>query len=97
LRGGAARARLALAGAPEHELGATVAVLLGAWEAAGRAGAPDWRPWMEQLFPGECPERMTWDRCRRAAVRLWDTIEGGGARTAWDVPAPDASAFAEDL
>lgn len=98
LRGGAERARLALAGAPEHELGATVAVLLGAWAAAGQADAPDWRPAMAHYFPGVCPDDFTWDRCRRAAVRLWDTIEGGGARTAWMVedPVPDARSFAED-
>ena len=98
LRPGPERMRLAFAGAPEHELASTVAVLLGAWVEAGKPEAPDWRLAMARWFPGECPEHMEWDRCRRAAVRMWDTMEGGGTRTAWDVPGPvqDARAFAED-
>jgi len=80
------RAGLALAGAPEHELAACVALLVGAW--ADPADGPDFRAAMKRLFPGECPARLDWDRCRRAAVLLWDTLESGGARTAWDAPAP---------
>jgi hypothetical protein len=98
LREGPARLRLALAGAPEHELASTIAVLVDAWAGPGVAGAQDWRPVMQQRFPGECPESLEWDRCRQAAVRLWDTLDSGGARVAWEVPdpMPGARAFAEE-
>ena len=96
LRRGTARLGLALAGAPEHELAACIALLIGAW--ADPAEAPDFRPRIARLFPGEPPDRLDWDRCRRAAVLLWDTMESGGARTAWDVPDPaqGARAHAEE-
>jgi hypothetical protein len=96
LRPGAARLGLALQGAPEHELAACVALLIGAW--TDPAETPDFRPAVARLFPGEAPDRLDWDRCRRAAVLLWDTMESGGARTAWDVPDPaaDARVHAED-
>ena len=98
LREGPARFRLALAGAPEHQLASTIAVLLEAWAEAGSSGVPDWRPVMERSFPGACPERLDWDRCRQAAVRLWDTLDSGGARVAWDVPdpMPGERTFAEE-
>ena len=75
---------------PEHELAACVALLLGAW--TDPAGAADFRPAMARLFPGVPPDRLDWDRCRRAAVLLWDTMESGGTRTAWDVPDPSGGA-----
>lgn len=102
LRPGVARLGLALRGAPEHELASTIAVLLDAWVDVGvdveEPRVADWRPWMKRLFPGACPERMEWDRCRQAAVRLWDTMQSGGVRTAWEIddPAPVAHAFAEE-
>ncbi len=98
LRSGPARLRLALGGTPEHELASVVAVLLGGWAFAGTPGAPDWRPAMEQRFPGECPDHLDWDRCRQAAVRLWDTLENGGARTAWEIsdPLPGARSHVEE-
>ncbi|MEP7028802.1 MAG: nucleotidyltransferase domain-containing protein [Candidatus Eisenbacteria bacterium] len=98
LRSGPARLRLALGGTPEHELASVVAVLLGGWALAGTPGAADWRPAMEQRFPGECPDHLDWDRCRQAAVRLWDTLESGGARTAWEIsdPLPGARAHVEE-
>jgi hypothetical protein len=89
LRPGAARVGLALEGAPEHELAACVALLIGAW--TDPADAPDFRPQVARLFPGARPDRLDWDRCRRAAVLLWDTMDSGGARTAWDVPDPAAA------
>jgi hypothetical protein len=49
---------------------------------------------MERGFPGECPDRLEWDRCRQAAVRLWDTLESGGVRTAWESPDPRPGARA---
>ena len=91
LRPRAERPALALQGAPEHELASCVAVLLGAWSDPG--GAADWRGVMQRRFPGACPERLEWEPCRRAVVRLWDTMHMGGTRTAWDVgePAPGAA------
>ena len=86
LRPGAARLGLALAGAPEHELAACVALLIGAWVDPGKTPR-DWSP-VARLFPGALPDRLDWDGCRRAAVLLWDTMESGGTRTAWDVPDP---------
>ena len=96
LRPGAARLGLLLEGAPEHELAACVALLIGAW--TDPADAPDFRPTVARLFPGAPPDRFDWDRCRRAAVLLWDTMESGGARTAWDVPDPaqDVRVLAEE-
>jgi hypothetical protein len=72
LRPGAERIELALRGAPEHELAACVALLLGAW--TDPTGALDFRPPLARLFPGVQPERLDWDRCRRAAVLLWGTF-----------------------
>lgn len=81
LPNGAARVRLALQGAPEHELAACVAFLLGGWV---DAGSVDWRPLVARAFPGRPPEALDWERCRNAAVRLWDSMQTGGARTAWE-------------
>jgi hypothetical protein len=81
LRGGAARVRLALLGAPEHELAACVAWLIGGWT---DAGSVDWRPLVARVFPGRPPSALDWERCRAAAVRLWDSMQTGGARTAWE-------------
>ena len=93
-----ARLGLALHGAPEHELAATAAILLGAWAAAAGAGPPpDWPHFVRSRFPGACPERLDWERCRHAVVRLWDSVELRGTRTAWDVPPPrPAEAGQED-
>src|SRR5262249_48986536 len=49
LRSGPARLSLALRGAPEHELAACIAWLLGGWT---DAGSVDWRPLVERAFPG---------------------------------------------
>jgi hypothetical protein len=64
----------------------------------GSGGGARLRPTVARLFPGAPPDRLDWDRCRRAAVLLWDTMESGGARTAWDVPDPaqDVRVHAEE-
>jgi hypothetical protein len=81
LRPGAGRLSLALRGAPEHELAACVAWLLGGWV---DAGSVDWRPLVARAFPGRPPAGLDWERCRTACVRLWDTMHMGGVRTAWE-------------
>ena len=40
---------------------------------------------MRKLFPGAPPDRLEWEPCRRAVVKLWDTLTLGGARTADEV------------
>jgi predicted nucleotidyltransferase len=90
LRPWPARARLAVAGAPEHQLAACGAALLAAWAQPG-AGGTDWRSTMARCFPGALPSRLEWDPCRTAVVRLWDTMQMGGVRTAWDDDRPETA------
>jgi len=91
LRPWPARARLVAAGAPEHQLAACGAALLAAWAVPG-AGSADWRAAMERHFPGALPSRLEWDPCRTAVVRLWDAMQMGGTRTAWDEDRPETAA-----
>ena len=90
LRPWPARARQALAGAPEHQLAACGAALLDAWAAPG-VGQVDWRSTMQQFFPGALPSRLEWDPCRTAVVRLWDAMHMHAVRTAWDEDRPEAA------
>ena len=92
------RARLVARGAPEHQLAACGTALLAGWTAPGTAGS-EWREVMRHTFPGVLPERLEWDPCRVAVVRLWDGMHMGGTRTAWDEDRPEAitdSAFVAD-
>ena len=44
---------------------------------------------MRHTFPGALPQRLEWDSCRVAVVRLWDGMHMGGTRTAWDEDRPE--------
>jgi hypothetical protein len=91
LRPWPARARLFVAGAPEHQLAACGAALLAGWSQPGTPGT-EWRTTMRRTFPGALPSRLDWDPCRVAVVRLWDGMQMNGTRTAWDADRPEADA-----
>lgn len=88
LRPWPARAGLVAAGAPEHQLAACGTALLAGWTAPGAAGT-GWQDVMARSFPGALPERLEWDACRVAVVRLWDGMHMAGTRTAWDDDRPE--------
>jgi hypothetical protein len=97
LRPWPSRLGLVVRGAPEHQLASCAAVLIDAWsDVAGPGAVSDWRRMMARRFPGEPPARLEWDACRSAVVRLWDTMQNSGTRTAWETePAEQAFAAGE--